>query len=305
LLFFGNESGVAERRILGGLEEQGLEHNATYFRLQIEAKRYGASRPVTTGNFSIHHRTARAVPLKVGAIGVEHSVEVRLSQPVRSLAGWPAGALNCQGDGQLLVLGLFQGVALTWVLFQLCGGMIRVSKMVRSVCPEGCPLLFGMSATMNVLLLAMQRLWNAEGKPQSPAEVFPICVVMTMLCGLLMFGEARAEDSLIWLLPLCGSAGQVLVRRRLADDLVSFGLPRHIFPGAVILSAMILLHAVLGLLVDGSGRTFARLTAVKPAVEDLSAESVVEMDCVSVRVGFPGGSAFCGRAGEQFMRCGY
>jgi hypothetical protein len=32
-------------------------------------KRHGASRPVTTGNFSIHHRTARAVPLKAGAIG--------------------------------------------------------------------------------------------------------------------------------------------------------------------------------------------------------------------------------------------
>jgi hypothetical protein len=31
-------------------------------------KRHGASRPVTTGNFSIHHRTARAVPLKAGAI---------------------------------------------------------------------------------------------------------------------------------------------------------------------------------------------------------------------------------------------
>ena len=32
-------------------------------------KRYGASRPVTTGDFRIHHRTARAVPLKAGAIG--------------------------------------------------------------------------------------------------------------------------------------------------------------------------------------------------------------------------------------------
>jgi hypothetical protein len=140
-----------------------------------------------------------------------------------------------------------------------------------------------------IVLLAMQRLWNSEGEPQSPAEVFPICVVMTMLGGLLVFGEARAEDSLIWLFPLCWSAGQVLVRRRLADDSVSFGLPRHIFPGAVILSAVILLHAVLGLLVDGSGRTFARLAAVEPAVEDLSAESAVEMDRVSVRVGFPVG----------------
>ena len=37
-------------------------------------KRYGASRPVTTGNFSIHHRTARAVPLKVAGIGLAPSV---------------------------------------------------------------------------------------------------------------------------------------------------------------------------------------------------------------------------------------
>jgi hypothetical protein len=36
-------------------------------------KRYGASRPVTTGNFSIHHRTARAVPRKVGGIGLTPS----------------------------------------------------------------------------------------------------------------------------------------------------------------------------------------------------------------------------------------
>ncbi len=34
-------------------------------------KRNGASRPVTTGNFSIHHRTARAVPPKAGGIGRE------------------------------------------------------------------------------------------------------------------------------------------------------------------------------------------------------------------------------------------
>jgi hypothetical protein len=36
-----------------------------------KSKRYGASRPVTTGNFSIHHRTARAIPLQAG--GVERS----------------------------------------------------------------------------------------------------------------------------------------------------------------------------------------------------------------------------------------
>jgi hypothetical protein len=36
----------------------------------LNLKRYGASRPVTTGGFSIPHRTARAVPLKVGGIGL-------------------------------------------------------------------------------------------------------------------------------------------------------------------------------------------------------------------------------------------
>ena len=35
----------------------------------LNLKRYGASRPVTTGDFSIPHRTARAVPLKAGGIG--------------------------------------------------------------------------------------------------------------------------------------------------------------------------------------------------------------------------------------------
>jgi hypothetical protein len=33
-----------------------------------KSKRYRGSRPVTTGNFSIHHRTARAVPLEVSGI---------------------------------------------------------------------------------------------------------------------------------------------------------------------------------------------------------------------------------------------
>ena len=36
----------------------------------LNLKRYGASRPVTTGDFSIPHRTARAVPLKVGGSGL-------------------------------------------------------------------------------------------------------------------------------------------------------------------------------------------------------------------------------------------
>jgi hypothetical protein len=35
----------------------------------LNLKRYGASCPVTTGNFSIHHRTARTVPLKAGGLG--------------------------------------------------------------------------------------------------------------------------------------------------------------------------------------------------------------------------------------------
>ena len=34
------------------------------------SKRYGASRPVTTRNFSIHHRAARTLPLKAGTLCV-------------------------------------------------------------------------------------------------------------------------------------------------------------------------------------------------------------------------------------------
>lgn len=141
-----------------------------------------------------------------------------------------------------------------------------------------------------IILLAAVRFWNADGVGFSKAEVFPACFVMMVLAERLLVGEARPEDSLNWLMPLCWSAGAVLGRRpqRACDGESRFvGIPQHVLPGAALLSAAILLHTAFGLVVDRSGLTFARITPVtaedvKPKIKPAS-----EVTRVSFTVRFP------------------
>lgn len=120
-------------------------------------------------------------------------------------------------------------------------------------------LNYGLSSW--VVLLVLMRLWNPERRGCSRAEAFPICFVVCVLAKLLLVSEAKPEDSLLWLLPMCWSAGAVLWPRPLSSPVQNWftGLPYHILPGGVLLSAVILLHAALGMVVDRSGRTFARI----------------------------------------------
>ena len=69
-------SGLQSRSLRG----RWLTSDATTFGFSL--KRYGASRPVSTRNESPHHRTACAIPQKVGAI--------RLTPTGRGCAGLPA-----------------------------------------------------------------------------------------------------------------------------------------------------------------------------------------------------------------------
>jgi hypothetical protein len=141
-----------------------------------------------------------------------------------------------------------------------------------------------------IILLAALRFWNADGVGFSKAEVFPACFVMMVLAERLLLGEARSEDSLNWLMPLCWSAGAVLGRRplRASQSQPRFtGVPQHMLPGGAFLSAAILLHTAFGLVVDRSGRTFARITPVTADVAEPKIKAASEVTRVSFTVSFP------------------
>ncbi|MFM7056123.1 MAG: hypothetical protein ACKO2P_04280 [Planctomycetota bacterium] len=143
-----------------------------------------------------------------------------------------------------------------------------------------------------IVLLVLMRLWNPARRGISPAEAFPICFVVCVLAKLLLVSEARPEDSLTWLMPMCWSAGAVLWPRPLPGAAQSnwfAGLPHHVLPGGVLLSAVILLHAALGMVVDRSGRTFARITPVQTDGEAPAIKSATDITRVSFTVRFPGG----------------
>ncbi|MEY2727823.1 MAG: hypothetical protein RLZZ458_3690 [Planctomycetota bacterium] len=146
-------------------------------------------------------------------------------------------------------------------------------------------LRYGLAAW--IVVLAILRLWNADGVQQSAAEVFPVCTVLSLLSVLLVMSPARAEDSLLWLMPICWSAGLLIVRQPAGDSEVFAGIPRAVFPGAVILSIVILVHSGVGMLVDRKGGTFARISPVKPTAERLSTPAATVLDRVSVTVRFP------------------
>jgi hypothetical protein len=149
-------------------------------------------------------------------------------------------------------------------------------------------LNYGLSSW--VVLLVLMRLWNPERRGCSRAEAFPICFVVSVLAKMLLMSEAKPEDSLIWLLPMCWSAGAVLWSRPLSGGTQSWftGLPYQILPGGVLLSAVILLHAALGMVVDRSGRTFARLARVQTDGAAPLIESATDITRVSFTVRFPG-----------------
>lgn len=142
-----------------------------------------------------------------------------------------------------------------------------------------------------IILLAAVRFWNSDGVGFSKAEVFPACFVLLVLAERLLVGEARSEDSLNWLMPLCWSAGAVLGRRPPApsESQPRFtGVPQHILPGAALLSAVILLHTAFGMVVDRSGLTFARITPVTAEVAEPKIKPASEVTRVSLTVRFPG-----------------
>jgi hypothetical protein len=141
-----------------------------------------------------------------------------------------------------------------------------------------------------IILLAALRFWNADGVGFSKAEVFPACFVMMVLAERLLLGEARSEDSLNWLMPLCWSAGAVLGRSPLlaSQSQPRFtGVPQHMLSGGAFLSAVILLHTAFGLVVDRSGRTFARITPVTADVAEPKIKAASEVTRVSFTVSFP------------------
>jgi hypothetical protein len=141
-----------------------------------------------------------------------------------------------------------------------------------------------------IVLLAAVRFWNADGVGFSKAEVYPACFVMVVLAELLLVAEARSEDSLSWLMPLCWSAGAVLGRRPLGESGSQprfAGVPQHILPGGALLSAVILLHTAFGLVVDRSGRTFARITPVTAEGAEPKIKVASEVTRVSFTVRFP------------------
>ncbi|MEY3175138.1 MAG: hypothetical protein RLZZ436_3052 [Planctomycetota bacterium] len=149
-------------------------------------------------------------------------------------------------------------------------------------------LRYGLSCW--IVILVLMRLWNSLGEGVSRAEVYPVCSILCVLTTLLLVSEARPEDSLIWLMPACWSAGAVLGRRSPAEaaKTVSIvGLPRHILPGAALLSAVILLHTGLGMLADRSGRTFASIAPVKSEAAAQKLAAVSDVTRVSFTVRFP------------------
>jgi len=151
-------------------------------------------------------------------------------------------------------------------------------------------LKYGLSSW--IVLLVLMRLWNPERRGVWQAEAFPICFVMCVLVKLLLVSEARPEDSLNWLMPMCWSAGAVLCPRPLSGSAPGswfVGLPLQVLPGGVLLSAAILLHAALGMVVDRSGRTFARITPVQTQGETPLIKSAADITRVSFTLRFPGG----------------
>jgi hypothetical protein len=164
---------------------------------------------------------------------------------------------------------------------------VDLNKPVAAYPTLRAVLRYGLAAW--IVVLTILRLWNADGVPQSAAEIFPVCTVLSLLSVLLVMSPAMAEDSLLWLMPVCWSAGLVIVRRPVGDTEVFFGIPRAVFPGAVILSIVILMHSGLGMLSDRNGSTFARISQVKPTAERLLTPSATVLDRVSVTVRFPVG----------------
>ena len=149
-------------------------------------------------------------------------------------------------------------------------------------------LNYGLSSW--VVLLALMRLWNPERRGCTHSEAFPICFVVCVLAKMLVVNEAKPEDSLVWLLPMCWSAGAVLWSRPRSNmaQAAFTGLPHHVLPGGVLLSAVILLHAALGMVVDRSGRTFARIARVQTVGDAPSIKSATDITRVSFTVRFPG-----------------
>lgn len=166
---------------------------------------------------------------------------------------------------------------------------VDVNKPVAAYPVLRAVLRYGLAAW--IVVLTILRLWNADGVPQSVTEIFPTCTVLSLLSVLLVISPARAEDSLLWLMPVCWSAGLAIVRRPASDSEVFFGIPRGVFPGAVILSIVILMHSGLGMLSDRNGSTFARISQVKPTPERLATPSATELDRVSVTVRYPSGKS--------------